>query len=180
MKSELVPANGDPPIPIVRDVTVIGRREDCDVTIDHSALSKRHCVIVRTDGLLVVRDLATTNGTKVNGQKVLWAALLPNDRLTLGGYKMRVYLGPDTAPAPSEQVHSQLFPAPSQAGAVTQPLPAAVDGGAPRPAAAFSSPSFSSPMPVAEVDDDDILEIDPRGLFDDDTGDDEDEIIELG
>ena len=103
MKAELVPDNGDPPIVIDRDLTVVGRRGFCDVTIDHPSLSKRHCVLVKTDGLLVVRDLGSTNGTKVKGQKVRWAALLPDDRLTLGGYKMRVYLGPDSAPGPSEK-----------------------------------------------------------------------------
>lgn len=102
MKAELVPFNGDPPIPITRDITVVGRREYCDIQIDHTTLSKRHCVLVRTDGLLMLRDLATTNGSKVNGQRVMWAALLPNDRLTLGGYKMRVYLGSDDAASPSE------------------------------------------------------------------------------
>src|SRR5919202_1154738 len=59
MKSELVPLNGDPPIPITRDVTVLGRREYCDVAINHHGLSKRHCVLIKTDGLLVIRDLAT-------------------------------------------------------------------------------------------------------------------------
>jgi pSer/pThr/pTyr-binding forkhead associated (FHA) protein len=102
MKAELVPDNGDPPIPITRDVTVVGRRGYCDVVIDDPSLSKRHCVLVKTDGLLVVRDLASTNGTKVKGQRIRWAALLPDDRLTLGGYKVRVYLGPDDAPGPSE------------------------------------------------------------------------------
>src|SRR3982751_1716523 len=104
MKSELIPENGDPPIPITRDVTVVGRREFCDVQINHPGLSKRHCVLVRTSGLLVVRDLASTNGTKVKGQKVRWAALLPGDRLNLGGYKMKVYLGPDNVPSPSETI----------------------------------------------------------------------------
>src|SRR3954454_4305177 len=102
MKSELIPSNGDPPIPITKDLTVVGRREFCDVAISHSSLSKRHCVIVRTDGLLMVRDLASTNGTKVNGQRVMWAALLPNDRLALGRYKKKVYLVPDDQPGPSE------------------------------------------------------------------------------
>src|SRR5438270_13871885 len=87
MKAELVPENGDPSIPIVRDLTVVGRREYCDVVIDHPSLSKRHCIVVKTDGLLVVRDLVTTNGTKVKGQKVRWAALLPDDRISLGSYK---------------------------------------------------------------------------------------------
>jgi predicted component of type VI protein secretion system len=103
MKAELVPENGDPPIPILRDVTVVGRHPECDVVIDQVSLSKRHCVFVKTDGLLVIRDLATTNGTKVKGQKVRWAALLPDDKISLGGYKVRVYLGSDEMPSPSEQ-----------------------------------------------------------------------------
>jgi predicted component of type VI protein secretion system len=102
MKAELVPENGDEPIPIVRDVTVVGRHVDCDVVIEHQSLSKRHCVLVKTDGLLVIRDLATTNGTKVKGQRVRWAALLPEDRVSLGGYKLRIYLGSDEMPSPSE------------------------------------------------------------------------------
>jgi predicted component of type VI protein secretion system len=102
MKAELIPENGDPPIPITRDVTVVGRREFCDIQVNDASLSKRHCVLVKTDGLLVIRDLGTTNGTKVKGQRIRWAALLPDDRITLGSYRLRVYLGPDNAPAPSE------------------------------------------------------------------------------
>jgi len=102
MKAELIPENGDPPIPITRDLTVVGRREFADVVIDHPSISKRHCVLVKTDGLLVIRDLITTNGTRVKGQRTRWAALLPDDLIALGEYKMRVYLGPDDAPSPSE------------------------------------------------------------------------------
>jgi predicted component of type VI protein secretion system len=116
MKAELVPDNGDPPIPITRDVTVVGRRGFCDVVIDHPSLSKRHCVLVKTDGLLVVRDLASTNGTKVKGQRIRWAALLPDDRLTLGGYKFRVYLGPDDVPGPSERAPQRAAKARQAAG----------------------------------------------------------------
>jgi predicted component of type VI protein secretion system len=102
MKAELVPENGDPPIRIVRDLTLLGRHEDCDIVIGHPSLSKRHCLLVKTDGLLVIRDLATTNGTKVKGQRVRWAALLPEDRVSFGAYKMRIYLGSDEMPSPSE------------------------------------------------------------------------------
>ncbi len=117
MKAELVPENGDPPIPIQRDVTVLGRREYCDVRIDHPSISKRHCVLVRTSGLLVLRDLGTTNGTKVKGQRIRWAALLPGDKVSFGGYKVKVYLGPDNAPSPSELAGQPAgmddFPAPT-------------------------------------------------------------------
>jgi pSer/pThr/pTyr-binding forkhead associated (FHA) protein len=129
MKAELVPENGDPPIPIVRDVTVIGRHESCDVVIPSAGLSKRHCIVVRTDGLLVIRDLATTNGTKVKGQRVRWAALLPEDRISLGGYKFRVYLGSDEMPAPSEQRRDRAR-ASSTPAALHRPAPK-VSGNAP-------------------------------------------------
>src|ERR1700761_6559735 len=116
MKAELVPDNGDPPIPIDRDVTVVGRREFCDVVIRHHSLSKRHCVLVKTDGLLVIRDLATTNGTKVKGQKIRWAALLPDDRITLGSIKFRVYLGPDNVDSPSELAARGIKPGKGRGG----------------------------------------------------------------
>lgn len=126
MKAELIPENGDPPIVIAGDLTVIGRREGCDVRIDHPGLSKRHCIVVKTDGLLVVRDLASTNGTKVKGQRVRWAALMPGDRLTLGGYRAKVYLGPDNQPSPSEggaasAVPAAPFPAPLHASHAAAP-----------------------------------------------------------
>ena len=122
MKAELVPDNGDPPIPITKDVTVIGRKDYCDVMIDHHSLSKRHCVVVKTDGLLVIRDLATTNGTKVKGQKIRWAALLPDDRITLGGYKMRVYLGSDDVPGPSERAAAGAKGQPGKSGKPSAPV----------------------------------------------------------
>jgi predicted component of type VI protein secretion system len=102
MKAELVPDNGAPPIPISKDLTVVGRRGYCDVVVDDPSISKRHCVLVKTDGLLVIRDLGSTNGTKVKGQRIRWAALLPDDRISLGSCKFRVYLGPDDTPGPSE------------------------------------------------------------------------------
>ena len=50
---------------------------------------------MRTDGLLLLRDLGSTNGTRVNGTRVRRAALLPNDQLTIAHFKYRVFLGPD-------------------------------------------------------------------------------------
>ncbi len=99
MRAQLVPLDGSPPIEIVKDLLVVGRREDCDLRLEHKSVSKMHCVIVKTDGLLMLRDLGSTNGTRVNGQRVRRAALLPNDQVGIASYKFRVYLGPDAAPA---------------------------------------------------------------------------------
>src|SRR5579862_6890476 len=99
MRVQLVPLEGGNPVEIKKELVLVGRKEDCDLQLDHKSISKLHCVIVRTDGLLLLRDLGSTNGTRVNGQRVRRAALLPNDQLSIASCKFRVYLGPDQAPA---------------------------------------------------------------------------------
>ena len=106
MRARLVPADGGPPVDLTKDLTLFGRDEDCDVRLDHKSVSKLHCVIVKTDGLLLLRDLGSTNGTRVNGQRVRRAALLPNDSISVANVKYQVKFGielelePELAAAP--------------------------------------------------------------------------------
>jgi hypothetical protein len=182
MKAELIPAEGGEPIPITKDVTVLGRREYCDIQIDHPSLSKRHCVLVKTDGLLVIRDLATTNGTKVKGQKIRWAALLPDDKISLGSIKFRVYLGPDDVPAPSERAASGSNGANGRAGfAAPTPYPGVARP--PKPSAPQPKPAPKATPRPAEEDDDLPLILDEgawrNALGSDQSDSDPEEIIDL-
>jgi pSer/pThr/pTyr-binding forkhead associated (FHA) protein len=87
--------DGGEPIVITRDVTVVGRgRSLCDILLQQTSISKLQCLIAKTDGLLFIRDLGSTNGTKVNGQRVTRGALLPGDELAFASVKFRVHLGP--------------------------------------------------------------------------------------
>ncbi len=111
MRAQLVPIDGGSPIEIVKDLVVIGRKEDCDVRLEHKSVSKLHCIVVKTDGLLLLRDLGSTNGTRVNGTRVRRAALLPNDKVRIAHFEFRIFLGPDTpAPAPVQpHEHTQAL-----------------------------------------------------------------------
>src|SRR5256886_8111410 len=100
MRAQLIPLDSAAPIEIAKDLTLVGRQEDCDLCLKHKSVSKMHCVIVKTDGLLLLRDLGSTNGTRVNGQRIRRAALLPNDQLTIAHFKFRIQLGPDLPAAP--------------------------------------------------------------------------------
>jgi pSer/pThr/pTyr-binding forkhead associated (FHA) protein len=107
MRAQLIPLEGGSPVEIVKDLIIVGRKEECDLRLDHKSVSKMHCVIVKTDGLLLLRDLGSTNGTRVNGQRVRRAALLPNDQLTIANFKFRVYLGPDAVIPEDVEQHTQ-------------------------------------------------------------------------
>lgn len=102
MLAQLIPVDGSEPISLTKDVMLVGRKSRlCDLVVDRGSVSKLHCLIVKTDGLLFIRDLGSTNGTKVNGQRVTGGALLPGDELAFAGAKFRVHLGPDE-PADNE------------------------------------------------------------------------------
>src|SRR5271155_4573306 len=93
MRAQLLPLDGGQAIEILKDLIVVGRKEECDLRLDHKSVSKLHCVLVKTDGVLLLRDLGSTNGTRVNGQRVRRAALLPNDTLSIANLKYTVKFG---------------------------------------------------------------------------------------
>jgi len=118
MLAQLIPRNGGPPITLHSDITVVGRSSKlCDLVINHTSVSKQHCVLVKTDGLLYLRDLASTNGTRVNGHRVIRGALLPGDQLSFSGISYLVHLGPDQRPGPiSHNGATEMIPIIGDAG----------------------------------------------------------------
>lgn len=126
MRARLIPVDGGAPLDLVKDMTLFGRDEDCDVRLDHKSVSKLHCVIVKTDGLLLLRDLGSTNGTRVNGQRVRRAALLPNDNLSIANLKYRVKFGVELEnepPPPAPDVKKDEPKAPIRRNALPDVYP---------------------------------------------------------
>ena len=97
-RAAFIPLHGGPAFEVLKDMIIVGRKSDCELCLDHKGVSKLHCVVVKTDGLLVLRDLGSTNGTRVNGTRVRRAALLPNDKVSFANYHFKIHLGPEDAP----------------------------------------------------------------------------------
>ena len=115
MQAQLIPVNGGEPITLKRKITVVGRKTGlCDLVVDRTSISKLHCIIIKTDGLLYFRDLMSTNGTKVNGQKVTRGALLPGDEVSFASVKFRVHLGPAEPEFGPEEATELLTDFPSE------------------------------------------------------------------
>jgi pSer/pThr/pTyr-binding forkhead associated (FHA) protein len=71
-------------VSIVQDMTVIGRREECDLRIGILDISRKHCRLIRDFDALRIEDLGSSNGTYVNGVRIREATLAAGDRIQIG------------------------------------------------------------------------------------------------
>jgi pSer/pThr/pTyr-binding forkhead associated (FHA) protein len=83
------------------DKTTIGRVEDNTFQISEPSVSSHHCEVVLRGTDVVVRDLNSTNGTFIGGEKVTEAVLKPGQTLRLGQIEIRLETG--DAPVPSKK-----------------------------------------------------------------------------
>jgi len=90
MPAQLVSLTDGPNILVDKPILLIGRHPECDIQIDSRKISRRHCCLAQVANYLVVRDLGSTNGIRINGVRVLEGRLHENDELTIGGLRYRV------------------------------------------------------------------------------------------
>ncbi len=62
----------------------LGRLPECDVVLNDPNVSRRHAEVRRTADGVVVTDLGSTNGTRVNGMPVREQELVSGDEITVG------------------------------------------------------------------------------------------------
>lgn len=107
-----------------KEFATIGRHPDADLPFDPAGdldVSVRHAAVFRAGGGWVVRDLGSTNGTWVNGEKVKGdRALLPGDLIRLGRKGPRLRFEP----------HDRQAATVPNPGAVTLSVPERSEGGA--------------------------------------------------
>lgn len=73
-------------IKLDKPVTTVGRKADNDIVLDNSTISGHHCKLYEAGGVWFIEDLNSTNGTFVNGKKVLKAGLRNNDSISIVKY----------------------------------------------------------------------------------------------
>ncbi|MBX9625204.1 MAG: FHA domain-containing protein [Gemmataceae bacterium] len=85
---ELVPVGGGDAIPLTQEVMTLGRRSSCDIQLDFANVSGTHAELSFRNGIWHIRDMNSTNGVKVNGERKLTCRLRPGDEL---GFAKRRY-----------------------------------------------------------------------------------------
>ncbi|MDB5310826.1 MAG: hypothetical protein JWO38_5028 [Gemmataceae bacterium] len=87
---ELVPVGGGDAIPLIQNVMTIGRRESCDICLDFPNISGTHAELAYRNGVWHVRDMGSTNGVKVNGERTVRRPLRPGDEVAVANHKYTI------------------------------------------------------------------------------------------
>src|SRR5258706_5502078 len=94
--------------------TTVGRVEENTFQIADASVSSRHAEILLQGSELLVRDLNSTNGTFINGEKISEAILKPGQTLRFGQVELKIDDGqPVVAPASAPVSASAPAPAPA-------------------------------------------------------------------
>lgn len=89
------------------NITVIGRRHDCDFYLPLQSVSRRHCQLIVNNGTLAIRDMGSKNGTYVNGEQVEERHLVAGDYIHVPPVTLLVQIDGEPArvvpPTPAEE-----------------------------------------------------------------------------
>src|SRR5437763_6437531 len=126
MPARLVALDEGSDIPLDRTMVVVGRHPQCDARLDSLRVSRHHCCMTTDHGDVLVRDLGSTNGIRINGQRVEIGRLRAGDELSIAHIRYRLENG---------QAHDQTIAEPAGLGALpgrpeerAMPIPPKAEG----------------------------------------------------
>ncbi len=167
MPAQLVALDSGPSILLDKPILLLGRHPECDIQVDSRKISRRHCCIAQVSDYLVIRDLGSTNGIRINGVRVMEGRLAAGDELTLGNsrYKVAWDVAPAAAEAPPPPAKKQTVRAPSPVvGAedellesCDEPVPLEEPGASPPAIIPAPSPPRPDALPLAPLAEEPIL-----------------------
>ena len=99
-------------LPLRGKVIVIGRDPSCDIVIGHPGVSSRHALVVNSNGVCSIEDLASVNGTAVGGRRITHRTRLSNgDLVELPGFHATFFDDSSKTPKKSDTVQLPDTPA---------------------------------------------------------------------
>ena len=107
------------------DRTTVGRVSDNAFEIPEASVSSHHAEILLRGNDVVIRDLDSTNGTFINGEKITEAVLKPGQTLRFGTVEMRLDTG-EAAPPGAKPMGQSTASRPKQAFDQTRVIPQGV------------------------------------------------------
>lgn len=118
---------------------LVGREEDCHLRPNSDLVSRHHCVFTVDEFTVRLRDLGSTNGTFVNGERIRGAVVLNNgDRVVIGKLELDAVIGQGVG------TDTQMLGAAEQATSLETPVVQPVES--PTPAPVSTTATVSLPM----------------------------------
>jgi adenylate cyclase len=94
MYGYLTPVAGGDPYPLDKTELVVGRHKSCDIILNFPNVSSKHCKFVLSDGYWYILDLQSTNGVKVNGNKVTDLRTDPGVTIAISTHHFKIQYDP--------------------------------------------------------------------------------------
>ena len=99
MLGQLIPIGGGDPIPLLKPILLVGRRPSCDIRLEYPNVSSHHCRLEYVNGYWRAVD-TSTNGTKVNGERIDEKFLQPGDTIAFAKHIFEIQYVPDPEGSP--------------------------------------------------------------------------------
>ena len=150
----LQPDNTIVEFPLKAEQNLIGRGSRCDVRIKHPGISAEHALIRQVSGVATVEDLASTNGTRVNGKRLAHMHTLRHgDQIGVGRERLMYFAELDSAASflQPQSIEPFAIPAPIRERVNT-------DSGANSAAALTASLPAAAPAPQSPLGDEPVLD----------------------
>lgn len=97
---KLTPAGGGELIPLLCEELFVGRHPRNDIVLKFPSVSAQHCRFDFRDGYWYVQDLGSSNGIRVNGERVSDSILLPGDTLRIAKLQFEISYKPESDEPP--------------------------------------------------------------------------------
>ena len=140
-------------VPLIRDELTIGRQDGNTIRLTERNVSRRHARLVKDNGSLLIEDLGSYNGVRVNGEKIAGPTRIKEgDLVEIGDYDLGIQ-GKFDAAADAKSASKMATVPPgalrAPAAAKTGSAPSAPPPGlAPQTTAATSEPTLPPPQPA--------------------------------